>query len=212
MSKIIVVKRDGKIESFDPNKILNAVRKACNDGAVDIDNSYQLMSDILGDLYNGEGEYITVEDIHELVINKLMEADQKVVANNYREYRNERNRTREKKSKIMKTINELAKETDRDNGNVGNNFSAKLLRIASEANKWTVSAEMDKEMAKLHENGFYHIHDMDSFNLTVNCLHVPTGKMLREGFNTGYGTLRSPKRIESAAALSCILLQSTQNK
>lgn len=35
--------------------------------------------------------------------------------------------------------------------------------------------------------------------------------MLERGFNTGYGTINRPKRIESAAELSCILLQSTQN-
>jgi ribonucleoside-triphosphate reductase len=35
----------------------------------------------------------------------------------------------------MKVITKIGVETDRDNANVGNNFSAKLLRIASEANK-----------------------------------------------------------------------------
>jgi ribonucleoside-triphosphate reductase len=66
-------------------------------------------------------------------------------------------------------------------------------------------------MAKAHENGDYYIHDLDSYNLTVNCLHVPTYKMLSEGFNTGYGMTKPAKRIETAAALSCILVQSSQN-
>ena len=35
--------------------------------------------------------------------------------------------------------------------------------------------------------------------------------MLTEGFNTGYGTIKRPQRIESAAELSCILLQASQN-
>ena len=42
-------------------------------------------------------------------------------------------------------------------------------------------------------------------------MHIPTGEVLSKGFNTGYGTIKPPKRIESAAELSCILLQSTQN-
>lgn len=95
---------------------------------------------------------------------------------------------------------------------VGNNFSAKLLRIASETNKWHNLAKMPKELSKAHEIGDLYYHDLDSFNLTINCLHIPTGKMLTNGFNTGYGTITKPKRISSAAELSCILLQSSQNK
>lgn len=70
---------------------------------------------------------------------------------------------------------------------------------------------MPKYLAKAHEVGEVYFHDLDSYNLTVNCLHIPTGEILKKGFNTGYGTINSPKRIETAAELSCILLQSTQN-
>ena len=70
---------------------------------------------------------------------------------------------------------------------------------------------MPKHLAKAHENGDVYYHDLDSYNLTINCLHIPTKEVLERGFNTGYGTINKPKRIESAAELSCILLQSTQN-
>lgn len=70
---------------------------------------------------------------------------------------------------------------------------------------------MPKNLAKAHENGDLYYHDLDSYNLTVNCLHIPTKEILENGFNTGYGTINAPKRIETAAELSCILLQSTQN-
>jgi ribonucleoside-triphosphate reductase len=66
-------------------------------------------------------------------------------------------------------------------------------------------------MAKAHESGDYYIHDLDSYNLTINCLNVPTYKLLSEGFNTGYGMINPAKRIETAADLSCIMLQSSQN-
>ena len=111
----------------------------------------------------------------------------------------------------MKAIERIGVETDRDNANVGNNFSSKLLRIASESNKWHNLAAMPKHLAKTHENGDIYYHDLDSYNLTVNCLHIPTREILEKGFNTGYGTINKPKRIETAAELSCILLQSSQN-
>ena len=205
-----VIKRDGKIEKFEIEKIVKAVYKACNDGQIEIHDEELLYDMIRMNLFNMEEE-MTVEEIHDIVIKCLKEHNEYEVAENYELYRKERNKIREKKSNIMKTIIDLGKETDRDNGNVGNNFSAKLLRIASEANKWAMLAAMDKEMAKHHENGDYHIHDLDSFNLTTNCLHAPLGKLLKEGFNTGYGTLRTPQRIESAAMLACIIIQSVQN-
>ena len=111
----------------------------------------------------------------------------------------------------MKAIKKIGIETDRDNANVGNNFSAKLLRIASESNKWHNLYNMPKYLAKAHEVGEVYFHDLDSYNLSINCLHIPTGEILKRGFNTGYGTIKLPKRIETAAELSCILLQSTQN-
>jgi ribonucleoside-triphosphate reductase len=67
------------------------------------------------------------------------------------------------------------------------------------------------EMAKAHEIGDYYIHDLDSYNLTINCLHLPTKKVLSEGFDTGYGQTNPPKKIETAVALACIMMQSSQN-
>lgn len=207
-----VIKRDGKIENFDIKKIYNAVDKACNDGLSAMKDKEKFINLLYNELYdNSIGTAISVEKIQDIVIDTLRQCNENEVASNYQYHRTERTKIRDKKSNIMKTIKALGEETDRDNGNVGNNFSSKLLRIASEANKWTMLASMDKEMAKLHELGDYHIHDLDSFNLTVNCLHVPTRKLLMNGFNTGYGTLNKPKRIDSAAMLSCIILQSSQN-
>ena len=55
----------------------------------------------------------------------------------------------------MKAIGRIGVETDRDNANVGNNFSSKLLRIASESNKWHNLATMPKHLAKLMKTVIY---------------------------------------------------------
>ena len=73
-------------------------------------------------------------------------------------------------------------------------------------------AEMPKEYSRSHEVGDLHDHDLDSYNLALNCLHIPTRKMLLSGFNTGYGWINPPKRIGTAAELLCILIQSVQNR
>lgn len=210
---LYVVKRDGRRVKFNSEKITNAIKAAGVEAGKVLRESQVL--DIVQKVINyielsGNME-VSVEDIQNLVVKALVDSDCDCIAKVYASYRDERTRIREIKSDLMKAINRIGVETDRDNANVGNNFSSKLLRIASESNKWHNLSQMPKELAKAHENGDLYFHDLDSYNLTTNCLHIPTKEILENGFNTGYGTINKPKRIETAAELSCILLQSTQN-
>lgn len=208
-----IIKRDGKRVRFSERRIRTAISNAMRATNTSTYNVIQTITQACVDAINVtfDGQEPHVEDIQDVVISVLTEMDLPEVVEEFTSYREERTKCREMKSDVMKAISKIGAETERDNANVGNNFSAKLLQIASIGNKWSNLANMPKEFAKAHERGDIHIHDLDSYNLTVNCLHVPTGKMLKGGFNTGYGTIRQPKSIESAAELSCILLQSTQN-
>ncbi|GAA0744038.1 anaerobic ribonucleoside triphosphate reductase [Clostridium oceanicum] len=210
---LYVVKRDGRKVAFNPIKISNAIKSSAEEIGFDMKESeyIDLTQKVTKEVENDYNEKTSVEEIQNLVEKILMDNDFKEIGKAYSNYRKERTTIRETKSNLMNAIEKIGVETDRDNANVGNNFSSKLLRIASESNKWHNLAVMPKEMAKAHENGDIYYHDLDSYNLTTNCLNIDTGKVLKRGFNTGYGTIKPPKRIESAAELSCILLQSTQN-
>lgn len=208
-----VVKRDGRKAAFNSVKITEAIKGAAQEITFNLKESeaVELTQKVIKKIEALGFDYITVEDIQNLVEKTLLENGYYEIGNSYSNYRRERTKIREIKSDLMKAIGQIGVETDRDNANVGNNFSSKLLRIASESNKWHNLATMPKHLAKAHENGDIYYHDLDSYNLTINCLHIPTKEVLERGFNTGYGTINMPKRIESAAELSCILLQSTQN-
>lgn len=210
---LYVVKRDGREDSFDSIKITNAIKGAAEEIAFSLKESeaIELTQRVIEQIENKGYEKITVEEIQNIVEYILLQNGHKPIGVAYSNYRRERTKIREIKSDLMKSIKNIGIETDRDNANVGNNFSSKLLRIASESNKWHNLGIMPKHLAKAHENGDIYYHDLDSYNLTTNCLNIETGKILRRGFNTGYGTILPAKRIESAAELSCILLQSTQN-
>ena len=210
---LYVVKRDGRKVRFNSEKISHAIKRAANEVGEDLKESeiLGLIKKVIVYIEELEKENITVEEIQNLVERALVDKGYGKIQAAYCTYRIERNRVREIKSDLMKAITKIGVETDRDNANVGNNFSSKLLRIASESNKWHNLAKMPKHLAKAHENGELYYHDLDSYNLTTNCLHIPTREVLEKGFNTGYGTIKPPKRIETAAQLSCILLQSTQN-
>lgn len=208
-----VVKRDGREVVFNKEKISNAIRKASKEVAKGLDNIeiIGITEKVCGEIAKSEKLSITVEEIQNLIEKTLLNEGYNEIQRAYSIYRMDRTRVRDTKSDLMKAINRIGVETDRDNANVGNNFSSKLLRIASESNKWHNLANMPKHLAKAHENGELYFHDLDSYNLTINCLHIPTKELLENGFNTGYGTINRPKRIETAAELSCILLQSSQN-
>ena len=208
-----VVKRDGRRVQFNSIKITNAIKGACVEIGHELKESelIELTQKAIKEIESLEKEDIIVEDIQNIVEGTLLNGGYKELGIIYSNYRRERTKIRDIKSDLMTAIEKIGVETDRDNANVGNNFSSKLLRIASESNKWYNLSKMPKYLSKAHENGDIYYHDLDSYNLTTNCLHIPTKEVLQRGFNTGYGYIRPPKRIESACELSCILLQSTQN-
>jgi ribonucleoside-triphosphate reductase len=210
---IRVLKRDGKKVEFDIKKIYVAIKKAATNENIKIKPLIaRKIAKIITFKVRAGKKDVQIEEIQDLVVNELKKQGYEQLANKYQEYRLARTKTRESKLKIMDDIHKIGIQTDRDNANVGNNFSAKLLRIASEANKWHILSQLlPVEFANAHIDGDLYIHDLDSYNLTTNCLQIPTGKLLAEGFDNGYGYINSPKSIEVAAELSCIMLQSSQN-
>ena len=206
-----VIKRDGRKQKFNLYKIKDSISKAAFAAKVELEEKEYMNIFMKCKELAGETGSIEVEKLQDIIEKSLYVCGHRKLRESYKEFRQERTAIRDTKTDIMKTIAKIAVHTDRDNANVGNNFSAKLLRIASESSKWTILAQMPKDIAKEHEMLDLYYHDLDSFNLTTNCLHIPTGEILKRGFNTGYGTINPPKRITTAADLSCILMQSTQN-
>ena len=118
-----IIKRDGRIEEGDKNKIKKAITKYTN-GIYDKFSKEELSAvaekcytSILNKFHNQDVE---VEIIHEEVINFLMmysNGRYRELAANYREYNNERNMIRLKNTSLMKAVKLIGVETDRDNAN-----------------------------------------------------------------------------------------------
>lgn len=209
-----VIKRDGREVKFNSAKIHDAIIAAAVASNIALaEGDLTKVSDEVVNQIEKEGkEAVEVEEIQDYVVATLRKYGHTQLAKKYQSYRVQRNKVRERSSRLMNTIYKIGIETDRDNANVGNNFSAKLLRIASESNKWHMLLKhLPRDMATHHEVGDYYIHDLDSYNLTTNCLHLPTRRLLEKGFNTGYGTINPPTTIETAGAILCIALQASQN-
>lgn len=207
-------KRDGRITEFTKEKITGAIFKAARAvGGEDYETAENLTEKVICYLMkNIKDEIPDVETIQDAVEKVLIENGHAKTAKAYILHRSKRTRIREAKSELMDVVKDILVETSRENANVGNSPSAKMLQIASAASKhYYLNNVIPEDMSKAHINGDLHIHDLDYYGKTLNCLQIDLTKLLLEGFNTGYGYIRPPKRISSAAAQAAIILQSNQN-
>jgi ribonucleoside-triphosphate reductase (formate) len=208
-------KRDGRVVPFDAGKITDAIFKAVRAvGGSDRGIAENLTGKVLKSLIEQtqNGVIPTVEEVQDAVEIALIENGHARTAKAYILYRDRRTRIREGKSELMDIVKDILVETSRENANINNSPSAKMLQIASAASKqYYLSNLLPEEYARAHDEGSLHIHDLDYYSKTLNCLQIDLSRLLQEGFNTGYGYIRPPKRIASAAAQAAIILQSNQN-
>lgn len=112
---------------------------------------------------------------------------------------------------IKKDVDSIVKEMNHDNANTQNSAASKMYGIAEALSKPYFLTKISTKYAENHRKGKVYINDLGYYGLTWNCFFNPLGKMLANGFENGVGTIRQPKRISSAVALACIILQSSQN-
>jgi len=206
-----IKKRDGREMPFDETKITDAIFKAARAvGGEDQQTALELTTEVLKMLkesYNGS--VFGVEEVQDIVEKVLIEAGHARTAKAYILYRDRRTRIRDARGDLMDAVEEILEETNRENSS---SPSAKMLQIASAASKkYYLTRLIPEAMAQSHLRGDIHIHDLDFYGKTLNCLQVPLGSLLAEGFNTGHGYIRAPRRPTSATALAAIVLQSSQN-
>ncbi len=219
-----IVKRDGKIVNFNPDKITEAIAKA---GLATEEFKAERAKAIAEKVLKRAEETIktrtpNVEQIQDIVEQVLMESAFKKTAREYITFRQERSRVREAKSDLMniyRTIShaDASENSDikRSNANVdGDSAMGKMLQFGAEGSKvFAKDLLLRPEIAAAHSNGNIHIHDLDFYATgTLTCCQSDPLKLFENGFNTGHGHLRTPSSITSYGALAAILLQANQNE
>jgi len=210
----VIKKRDGREVLFDETKITDAIFKAARAvGGEDRQTAMELTIEVLKMLKKMfNGNIFGVEEVQDVVEKVLIEHGHARTAKAYILHRDRRTRIREAKGDLMDAVEEILEETNRENANISNSPSAKMLQIASAASKkFYLTRLIPEEMSQAHLRGDIHIHDLDFYGKTLTCVQIPLGKLLTEGFSTGHGYIRAPKRPTSATALAAIVLQSSQN-
>ena len=216
-----IIKRDGRLATYDISKIENAISKSMNAvGEKEFKTAHKLaliVEEELSKQYDGKTP--TVEQIQDVVEKVLMKKGHQDVAKAYILYRDKRSKVREMNTALMKTFDKLnnlnAKDNDlkRENANIdGDTPMGMMLKFGSESAKnYFTKAVISPEQAKAHQSGDIHIHDFDFYTLTETCCQIDVMKLFKGGFHTGHGFVREPNDIRTYASLVCIAIQSNQN-
>ena len=207
-------KRDGRIENFDKDKIANAILKAMNHVFV---NDVTCAEQIADSIYNLNKEVADVEEIQNLVEVELMKSTYKNVAKEYILYRDKRNIARGRKTydMYMSIVNTIANDITKENANMNAETPAgMMMKFASETSKPFVMDMLVSDISRDYvKSNYMHIHDADYYpTKSLTCLQHPLDKMLTGGFRAGHGSSRPAKRIETAAIIACISMESIQNE
>ena len=154
-----VIKRNGKLATFNPRKIRNAIRKA---GFVSDDDLNKIVEYI-----NEQAERrqdISIEQIQDLVEYMLMKTGNEQVAREYIRYRKTRELIRESEAtneSILKLIDDKNEYLKTENSNK-NHMVASTQRdyIAGEVSK-DISTRLilSKDIVDAHKKGAIHAHD-----------------------------------------------------
>ncbi len=212
-----VIKRDGRLTEFNPERIVKAITLAMaqTPGGVDIDLANKIAESVKKQLE--DKNQTTVYEIQDLVEKKLMSSSRKEVAQNYITYRYNRDIARKSRTKDMflEIIETKSNDVTRENANMNADTPAgMMMKFASETTKpfvddFLLSAEAREAVKK----GYIHIHDKDYYpTKSLTCLQHPLDKILKNGFRAGHGASRPAKRIETASILGCISMETVQNE
>ncbi len=207
MYRMKVTKRDGRIVDYDRNKIVVAIQKA----NAEVDH-YEQVSDekidsIVAGIENKRMDNLMVEDIQDMIEQKLMSEGKFELAKKYIIYRYTREMVRRANTtddSIMSLIKNSNKDVMEENSNK-NAYIASTQRdlIAGEVSKdLTKRVLLPEKIVKAHEEGVIHFHDMDYFLQSIfNCCLINIGDMLENGTVMNGKLIESPKSFQVACTV-----------
>lgn len=203
-----IIKRDGRIVDYNRDKIQIAIEKANNEVRPRERANKDEIKKIIKYIEEFGKKRMLVEDIQDIIEEKLMEIGKYELAKKYIVYRYTRalvrkqNTTDESILGLIKTTNQKVME---ENSNK-NAIIASMQRdlIAGEVSKdLTKRILLPEKIAKAHEEGILYFHDMEYFLQPIfNCCLINIGDMLDNGTVINRKLIESPKSFQ----IACIVM------
>ena len=203
-----VVKRDGRAVDYDRSKIVIAIKKANAEVEEKERATDTQIESILTYIEGKNRKRMLVEDIQDIIEEKLMEFELFVLAKTYIIYRYQRALVRKANTtddSILSLIRNENKELAEENSNK-NTILASTQRdyIAGEVSRdLTKRVLLPEKLSKAHEEGVFHFHDADYFLQPIfNCCLINIGDMLDNGTVMNGKLIESPKSFQVACTIT----------
>lgn len=204
---MIVIKRDGQEVNYNRSKIIVAIGKANEEVPEEERISDQEIEEIVSYVETRKRKRILVEDIQDIIEQKLMALGKFDLAKRYIVYRYTRELVRRANTtddSILSLIKNSNKEVMEENSNK-NATAASTQRdlIAGEVSKdLTKRLLLPEKIAKAHEEGILHFHDADYFVQPIfNCCLINIQDMLDNGTVMNGKLIESPKSFQVACTV-----------
>lgn len=204
-----IVKRDGHIVDYDPEKIRVAIGKANEEVRGREKATKEEIKEIIKYIEDLNKKRILVEDIQDIIEQKLMEFDKYQLAKKYITYRYTRELVR-KANTTDKSIKELIEGENEYWNSENSNKNAEVVTTQRDYLAGITSTDITRrfllpeDIVEAHDAGIIHFHDADYFaqNALHNCELINLDDMLQNGTVINGVMIEKPHRFLTAATIA----------
>ena len=204
-----IVKRDGHIVDYDPEKIRIAIGKANNEVKGKEKVTKEQIEEIIKYIEELNKKRILVEDIQDIIEEKLMALGKYTLAKKYITYRYTRELVR-KANTTDKSIKELIEGENEYWNSENSNKNAEVVTTQRDYLAGITSTDITRrfllpeDIVEAHDKGIIHFHDADYFaqNALHNCELINLDDMLQNGTVINGVMIEKPHRFITAATIA----------
>lgn len=221
-----VIKRDGKKVDFDKTKIALAIKKGFDSVNLEEENAKYTEEDInkvfnlvIKEIANLNVEKIKIEEIQDLIEDKLKSQNYNDVYYSFSEYRERRAQSRKlfleekKQHKFLKALEDLTLKKESLDSNIISPLEIMVDYGSTISKEFAKSYLVKKKIAEALEAGEIHIHDLNFMPVgTTNSSQINLTKMFDGGFNTRHIHIREPKDVSTYSALAVLIITLNQKE
>ena len=198
-----VIKRDGTVVEFNKERIENAIKKTFEQSSRE--PNIKLIEKISTQIEELPDKVLSVEEIQDIVVKKLMASSEKDIAMSYQSYRTIKTEIREKEKSIYKQIAELVDASDEKLLAENANKDAKTISVQRDllagisSRDYYLNKIVPEHIKVAHIKGEIHLHDLDYLLFReTNCELVDIETMLKGGCNIGNAKMLEPNSVDVA--------------
>ena len=196
-----IIKKDGTLEKYNEQKIINACDKAARRAMVTLtDKDYQIICNGVWDkLVENDLEDTDISEMHNIV-EAVLEEHYPKVAKMYKEYRNYKKDFVHMMDKVYERSQAIRYIGDKSNANtdsalVATKRSLIYNELSSELYK-KFFLTLDERQAM--KDGYIYIHDRSARLDTFNCDLMRVGRVMKGGFEMGNIWYNEPNSLDTA--------------